>query len=311
MIVTDLKYGLEKRLVKKLDLMIQRCTQPRPIRDAPLICEGGEGEGKTNSSVAIAYYVKCKTGRDAHLFFRLEPLIKFAQSTEEKIIIWDEPALDSLGMDWYKEVSKNLLRLLMTARKKRHFIIFNFTKFYKFSEYIVVDRCLGLIHMYSRNEITPGRFVYIRRRDLEALYLGYKISKKRLYNKLKSFRGSFPDIMEKYFDKMDFFVEGKPHATFKDYQEEKDKAIFSIGKSTKMSEADEERILKGRVGRLKLPIQNREELAKQLKIHPRTLYKWSGKDEKDGFLEDVSLLPSAESPYTINKGLNGMVKDAN
>lgn len=275
-LVTDLEYNLETPLVKKLDLMIKRCEQPHPKRDALLIVEGGEGEGKSNSSTGIAYYVKSQTNREIHLFFRLKALIDFAKSTERMIIVWDEPALDALSTDWYKKVSKDLIRLLMVVRKKRHFFIFNLTKFYKFAEYIVVDRALGLIHMYSRREIEPGRFIYVRRRDLEALYLGYNKSKKRLYKKYTSIRGSFPDILEKLFDKMGIFVEGKPNSTYADYEREKDKAILSVGSEEERGSKDKEELhnLKYQLGSLEFPITSREELANQLSISPEALANW-------------------------------------
>lgn len=280
MIVTDLKYSLEKKLVKKLDTMMDRCIVEHPKRDALLINEGGEGEGKSNSSVAEAYYLKYKTGRPVYLFFRLESLIEFAKATEKKIIIWDEPSLDSLAQEHYKDINLQLTKLLMTARKKRHFIIINMTKFWKFSEYIVVDRSLGMIHMYSRKEIQAGRFVYVRKKHLEPLYLGYKSSKKRLYKKFASFYGTFPDIMEKHFNKMGINVVGIDgnvyrNSTYQIYEEEKDKAIFSIGEKSKGSKDKQElKLLKIKVGHLKFPIKNRGELANQLKIPIRTIENW-------------------------------------
>lgn len=233
MIVTDLKYYLENPLLDKLDLIIKRCEQKQPKKDALLIVEGGEGEGKTNTSLAIAYYFKDKTKRDIHLFFRLRSMIDFAKSTEKQIIIWDEPAIDSLSTDWYRQSNKDLMRLLMTVRKKRHIFIFNFTKFYKFSEYIVVDRAVCLIHMYSRREVQPGRFVYIKRQHLEFLYNSYRFGKKRLYRDLYSLRGSFPEVMEKHFDKMGIFAETKLALTLEEYDKIKDESILSIGMTKK------------------------------------------------------------------------------
>jgi hypothetical protein len=183
----------------------------------------------SNSSIAEAYYVKYKTGRDAHLFFRLEPLINFAKMTEKKIIIWDEPSLDALKSDAMATMNRDLHRLLMTVRKKRHFMIFNLTKFWKFSEYVVVDRSNALIQIYAYKRIEPGRFRFIPHRNLEKLYNGYTKHKMRMYNETTTFRGSFPEVMEKKFDKMDFFVNKIPHATYKIYKEEKDKSIESIG----------------------------------------------------------------------------------
>lgn len=297
--VTDLKYQLENRLIKKIDLMTERCQQPHPRRDAVLIMEGPEGEGKTNSACAIAYKVKHDTGRPINLFFRLEGMIKMAQSTEGQIFIWDEPSLDSLGADHYKEINKNLMRLLMTCRIKRHFFIFNFTKFYKFSEYIVVDRALGLIHMYSKNELIPGHFIYVKRRALEALYTGYKVSKKRLYKKLTSFHGRFPDILEKlmpdgskYFDKMGINVEGIQNATYEQYEAEKNKAIMSIGNEKEKVNKDKQalRALKGIIYSLKLPITTKEELAAQFRVRGAAISQWA-KYKNDDFSDSDDDLP--------------------
>lgn len=301
MIVTDLNFFLEDRLVKKLDYMILRCEQEHPKKDALLIIEGAEGEGKSNTSVACSYYIKSKTNRDIHLFFRLKELISFAQNTSGKIIIWDEPALDALSIDWYNRTNKDLMRLLMAVRRNRHFFIFNLTKFYKFNEYMVVDRGLGLIHMYSRREIEPGRFVYIRRKNLEELYRGYKTSKKRLYKQLTSFRGSFPEVLEKYFDKMDITVNGIPHATYEDYDREKNKAIQSIGgdnNDTKQDSKEKMELfrLKKVIGNAKCPIKTKEELASKLEINVKTLRRWSLIKLKDS---DKDPPTSSDSPKKV------------
>lgn len=243
----------------------------------------------TNTSIALAYYIKCKTKHDIHMFFSLEKLIQFAQSTTDKIIIWDEPAIDSLSTDWYKKVNKDLIRLLMTVRKNRHFFIFNFTKFYKFSEYIVVDRALGLIHMYSKNETIPGRFFYIKRGDLEKLFNTYKANKKRLYRKCSAFGGGMVEVMEKYFDKMGINVEGIANATLKDYEREKDKGILGIGKEVskgevKLNKRDtpeykEVRTLKTKIGKLKFPINSQIEFSQKAGIPLRTIREWGSNIE--------------------------------
>lgn len=275
--VTDLDYALEDKLLTKLDIMINRCTDKKVRKDAVLIIEGAEGEGKTNTSEAIAYYAKYKMNRPIHMFFRLEQLTEFAKSTENKIIIWDEPALDSLSTDWYRETNKNLIRLLMTCRKKRHFFIFNFVKFYKFSEYVVVDRALGLIHMYSRTgqKAESGRFRYIKMGKLEKLFVEYRKNKVRGYKKCSAFGGSFP-IVEQHIEKMGINIEGIENATLEDYEKLKDKSIASIGTEKKKDNPDKIRLNKllKNVGCLKLPIKNQEELAEQLGVSRKTIHNW-------------------------------------
>ncbi|HEY5631622.1 MAG TPA: hypothetical protein VIR31_05805 [Nitrososphaeraceae archaeon] len=282
MIVTDLQYGIENKLIRKLDLMIDRCTRERPVLDAWIINEGGEGSGKTNASIAEAYYVKSKTNRPISLWFRLQPMIDFAKRTSKQIIIWDEPAFDSLKTDSSSILNKNLMRLQSTCRKKQHFLIVNMTRFYRFSEPIVVERCLGLIHLYSRKEMTPGRFYYIKKKKLESLYLLWNQKHERAYKKFKSFRGSFPEVMEKHFHKMGINIEGNDNCTLADYEHYKDKSIASIGeqnvKITKkeIKALNDLVILKSKILNIwRKGILNQKELAECIGVPYRTVIEWT------------------------------------
>ena len=227
--VQPFNYPLDERLLKKIDLMIARCIQKNPKKDAVLLFEGAEGEGKTTFSAAVGYYVKLKTGREfnhTRMFFDLKEMIKFAQTTEEEIIVWDEPALQALSKDTLTTIVKDLERLLMMARKKRHFIMINMAYFNKFNEYIVWQRPLGMIHVYSRKEIHSGRYVYIKKKALEQLWHSWRRRRKRDYRKYcsKSIRGTFPDVLNpKYKNNVlsDFDLNY--------YEKKKDEAIMKIG----------------------------------------------------------------------------------
>jgi hypothetical protein len=275
MIVTDLEYSLEKRYIRKLDIMLERCINPQVRKDALLIIEGGEGEGKTNASEATAYYLKCESGMDIHMFFRLNAMYEFAKSTTNKIIIWDEPSLDFLSTDWHKKWNSDLIRLLMTCRKKRHFFIFNFVKFYKFNEYIVVDRALGLVHIYSRKEVQAGRLAYIKKHNLEHLYNDYKQKKLRNYKKYRAFGGCFP-LVEDKLDKMGIFIEGVPNCNLEMYEKLKDKAISGLGNvEIKLDKSLQKLdILKKSIGLLKFPIKTQAEFANRIGISDKTLRNW-------------------------------------
>jgi len=287
MVVTDLQYHIETKLIKKLDLMINRCERIKSKQDALLNIEGKEGHGKTNTSLAIAYYVKSKTGRNINLFFDSDKMLNFAKTTEKQIIIWDEPGLDALSVDILKKKSKNLIKLLMLCRKKRHFIILNITYFHKFQEYIIVDRALGMIHMYMRDE-EVGRFVYIRQKFLEALYNTYRSKKKRDYKKYGRLRGNFPELLERpgYFEHMDVTVDGKQHATLIDYNLLKDKAIESIGEDDKKPDGKDKKALiklRWKIATIRFPITTMETLAAGLGIKSNRLREWrvAGKYEED------------------------------
>lgn len=284
--------------------MIDRCQK----KDGLLTIEGSEGEGKTNSSAAIAGYIKDKTGRSINMYFRLKPLIEFAKKTTEKIIIWDEPALDSLSTNWWSETNQDLIRLLMTCRKKKHFFIFNFVKFYKFSEYVNVDRALGMIHMYSRGGVQSGRFIYVRKKNLEKLWNDYRSKKQRNYKKYMSFGGQMP-LMDKYFDKLDITIENKPHCTLEDYEKLKDKAIDSIG-SGKKKEADRYKILYDKlrydVSQIQCPVKSKTELAQKLGIAKNTIFNWTKEFKETAQNTDKA---SNSNPLPSSYSIMGSFKD--
>jgi len=278
MIVEPYGYPIENRLVRKIDLMIERCGG-KVKRDAVLLIEGAEGEGKTTCSLGIAMYAAQKLGREfthKNVFFSVEPMIEFLQSTSDQIAIWDEPALQALNTDFAKTAVKDITRLLMMVRKKRHFIIINMTHFNKFNDYIVCDRPLGMIHVYSRKGTEPGRFIYIRKKYLHNLWLDFRFKKQKNYVKYCSMsgkiRGSFPDVVNpKYKNNIneDFDVAA--------YEREKDKAIMMVGKKDKKKDKnyDDLKRFKQTLASVRFPLTSKEQLAEQLGVNVRQIYRWA------------------------------------
>ena len=275
--VTKFQYPLENNLIPKLDLMIKRCEQRNPKKDAVLLIEGAEGEGKTGMSVAIGYYVSDKTGRKfgyENIFSDLNKMIKFLQDNEGAIAVWDEPALQALSGDALSTIVKDLKRMLMMCRCKRHFIMINMTYFNEFGNYIVWQRPLGMIHVYSRNEKESGRFVYIKKRNLESLWLDWKTKKKRNYFKYmsKHIRGTFPDVLNpdyKYNVLSDF--------DFASYEKNKNESINMIGNKEVKVDA---RSIKINFIRKAIELNNKREkkysnevLSEMLGVNLRTFYR--------------------------------------
>ncbi len=217
-------YPMDKRLKEKMDLMIKRSTGKKHM-DNLIVIDGDEGIGKSTLSVFIAQYYASQTGRSFsvdNIFFNIHDLIKFAQTTEDQIIIWDEAALGGLSTEHAKAHQVNLTKLLMTARKKRHFWVFNIPKFFKLNEYILVDRAICLIHVYARREIEAGRFCYYKKKAKERLFYDRIRTRQRNYYKYMSFWGTFPNCLHKIIDE-------------KEYDRKKDEAIASIGNDAKKS----------------------------------------------------------------------------
>jgi len=211
--------SIDKYLKDKLDLMVNRMTGKKKFDNLVLI-DGDEGYGKSNLEAYIGAYVSSKTGRAltlANVFFDLDRLLEFAMHTEEQIILWDEGALGGLANEWWNKNQKKFLKLLMVARKRRHFWVICIPKFFKLNEYLVIDRSIGLIHAYAKDELEIGRFAYFGKKRKEQLYHDWRKSKQRNYGKFSNFRGRFPEALPKVFDEVK-------------YDRKKDIAIMSMDK---------------------------------------------------------------------------------
>lgn len=219
MIVTDKRYMIEEQLLKKLDLMVKRLKR---TDDVVLIIDGDEGQGKTELAFGICYYISYKTKRkydNRNIFFGLDDMIKFALSTKKQIIHFDEGALGLLRTQWQKENQQKFMQLVMVARKKRHFIIICIPKFHRLPPYVIEDRSIGLVHVYSYKNIHKGRYCYFTKEAKAKLWEDYEKRKIKSYQKHYSFRGKFVEASKKIFGKGDI----------EEYDRKKDDAILSIG----------------------------------------------------------------------------------
>jgi len=219
MLVTDKEYSMEKAFVGKLDLIVER--KLNKTDDAVLIIDGDEGQGKTEFACGMCYYIASKTGRPytiENIFFDLDEGMKFAASTKEQIIHLDEGVLGLLTTQWQSKTQQKFLQLVMTARKKKHFIVICIPKFHRLPQYVIEERAIGLIHIYSRKNLEKGRFLYFKKKSKNILYQDWKSKKKKTYKKHYDIRGTFSQCMEKIFTDEEI----------EEYERKKDGAILSI-----------------------------------------------------------------------------------
>ena len=276
--ITDKQYSLEKKMVEYADRIAERVSTPKPKLDYPLLIEGYEGYGKSNIGVGIAYRVAEQTGREFtldNIFFDPEELIKFATENENKIIMWDEMALVALAMERGNRWQLAIIQTLMMARKKRHFFIFCIPRFYRLKE-AIIERCMGLIHVYARNQTELGRFFFYKRASMELMYEYWKRTRRKPnYSRFANVRGTFGECLPKIVDE-------------KEYDKKKDVAIKQIlerlrgTKSSKSQEKISE--FKKHVGKRAVEEGNVEEIAERFGVHFGTVYEWAKdvKRSKDG-----------------------------
>jgi energy-coupling factor transporter ATP-binding protein EcfA2 len=198
--------------------MCNRCSG-KSKQDVWNVVDGDEGAGKTTLSVCCAYYMAHKLGRkftNDNILFNVDKLIEIGTKTEKNVLILDECVFGGLSGDAMTKIGKKLVKFAMISRKKNHVIFLNVPKFFKLNEYIMVDRSMALLHVYARGGVQLGRFVYFNKKKKEYLVTTYRKNRRRDYSKLYQIRGSFPDALKKIIDE-------------KKYDEEKDKAILSLG----------------------------------------------------------------------------------
>ena len=294
--ITDKQIPLDSALVQKFDLLIHRIERKKPQQDAVVSIEGTEGTGKTTMSCILGYYVHYVTGKpfsEKNVFSETKEALEFAQNTEKQIIVFDEPAIDVMSAEWWKEIQKDLIKLLMLSRKRRHFFIFNITKFYKFPEYIIVDRGNCMIHVYENPKADQFYYAYIGKNCLENLYNDFRKRRERNYRKYTLFTSHFPDVLdpESSYNILD-------HFNIEEYEKRKDKAILSIGKKMKSGKY-ESRELKAKMAHLKFPIQSQREFAKKLGIPISTLNDW-GKIEETETAEKNQQSQTTSYPITYS-----------
>lgn len=272
--VTDKNYYLNPRLKQKLDLMIDRSTGKNED-DNVIILDGDEGQGKSTLAVQICYYYSYVAKKPypfncSNLFFDLEKLISYAGKTDNQVLHWDEAAMGGMGEDWFDKNQKKFRRLLMVARKKRHFIVMCIPKFFSLNKYFIIDRSIALLNVYSRKNIKKGSFRYFKKSQKEALYLTWKRTQYRKYNKFKSFSGTFPNNLPLLINK-------------EIYDEKKDQAILDIcgdknATTAEEKKADENKIkllqLRHKISNLNLKGITKHSLAQQLGVNNGRFYDW-------------------------------------
>lgn len=197
MIVTDKKYYIDDMLLSKLDLMVKRMEG---TDDNLLLIDGDEGQGKSECATGVCYYISYKTGRPYtvdNIFFDIDKAMEHAGKHAEQIIHLDEGALGLLTTQWWKKNQQKFIQFVMVARKKKHFIVICIPKFHRMAQYIIEERSIGLIHIYSRKNLQKGRFCYFTKSAKEKLYQDWSRKKIKNYKKHYVFHGSFVKSMDK------------------------------------------------------------------------------------------------------------------
>lgn len=265
--VTDKEYYLDGYVEQIGKQMADRVTKRK--QDIVCIFTGQEGSGKTNASVALAYYVAHLTGREfthKNVFFNIDEMVKFAGSTNEQIILWDEAALGGLASDWTNQSQRKLKAMLMVCRKKRHVFIFNVPRFYRLNSDII-ERAFCMFYIYENDQEEPGNFMFFGRLGLEGLYNNWKSKRYAQYWTFKKLHGHFDWVLPKVIDE-------------NAYEAMKDKAILDLANSNDEEIEKKDKLSEERMKiyeKLKAEGRKEGEIADFFGVYPSTVRDWRKK----------------------------------
>jgi len=261
-IFNDHNFYIEKKVAKVVEIFVKK---QKKNNDNLLIISGNTGTGKSNLATLICAYYSYLTGIKydvSRVFFKSPDFVKEAISTENQIFHYDESLFSAMATDWQTQEQKQLIKMLLLCRKKRHFYVFCIPDFFKLKDTIKVEKCNGLIYTYLR-KTSPGRFLYFRGKKREKLLSIYKKTGRKKYYACKSFRGTFAKVLPKIIDETT-------------YDRNKDDAILSLivtEKTKGQSKLDE---LRTKVSQIYKDLNvKQKDVAKALGVNPKHFSRWN------------------------------------
>lgn len=255
-------YYIEKDTTIWLEGFIDRIKKKW---DNLLLIDGMERSGKTTLAVTLSYYLANKMNKKFtvdNIFFDPEKMIKFATTTREQIIMWDEAAFGGLSSQWHNKVQQKLRIMLMVAGKYNHTYFFIIPSFFELQKYIAVTRSMGLINVTTPDMIQRGFYTVYNRNQKTFIYNHY--TKTQWYGHDRCFRGRW--LMKNVDKIIDWDI----------YEDKKDKAIqHALQEDTGGRKGDMTKLEK---------IQNalalnypEKDVIKITGCHRRTYYEWKNR----------------------------------
>ena len=194
--------------------------------DGNILISGMEGSGKSCTAFTIAKYVDptfpglplndgtTRRTCERIVFTQQQFMEQVDKAKPRTAIVWDEMVMGGLAQDASSEAQKVLIKKMVTIRKKQLFLIFILPSIFMLRLYFAVFRSRALIHFYSPDGISRGRFKFYSYDTKRRLF----ILGKKEYNQ-DCVR---PDFVGDCTNTMGFFF------NIKEYDKKKEEAIQQI-----------------------------------------------------------------------------------
>lgn len=194
--------------------------------DGVLLVTGMEGSGKSTTAFTIAKYCDytfpgelLNNGTSRRSCDRIVFTTKqFGEAVESsspgQAIVWDEFILGGFASDALTQMQKELIKLMVTIRKKNLYIILVVPNIFLLRKYFVIARSRALVHQYTPDGIKRGMFKFFSYDRKRQLYI--KGCKEWDMGAVQ------PDFTGESINTLGYFFDGA------EYEEKKDTAIKQI-----------------------------------------------------------------------------------
>jgi len=151
--------------------------------DGVMLMTGMEGSGKSTTAFTVAKYCDPTfpgellndgtTRRSCDRIVFTTGQFKYAveHSKQGQAIVWDEFILGGFASDALSQMQKELIKLMVTIRKKNLYIILVVPNIFLLRKYFVIARSRALIHHYTPDGIKRGLFKFYSYDSKRILYI--------------------------------------------------------------------------------------------------------------------------------------------
>lgn len=204
------RFFMDGYLKSNLDLLIKSVHKDR---DALIIIDGPEREGKSTIASQMAKYVDPTYNVDRCCMNPVEFADKVKETNEKyKSIVLDE-GMAFTGRGAMTTLNRNLIKVLSEIGMKNLFLFICIPSFHELEKYAAIHRSKALIHVYPV-ELNRGRFAFWNYSGKKQLYL----QGKKFYSYTKPpanffgrFAKAFPINKEEYNKKKLLAVNNMPN----------------------------------------------------------------------------------------------------
>jgi hypothetical protein len=223
---------------EKLDTLVERNSKGW---DNVIIVTGMERGGKTTgiASPMATYLVGTKNFKIVFTPEEFDTEVDSAVPNIPKCILWDEFVTGGTSTDWYSKMQKTLKRKLVTAGKKKLYIILVIPSLFMLGKYFAVHRSISLVHCESSDLVTRDNYYWLGYQTKRMYYFKYKIYEGCSLNTMQRLAERDGNAICQFPEAKEWSGNNQGSVTFypenlmfdeKEYQDRKDTLIASIGK---------------------------------------------------------------------------------